>query len=251
MPKKSGCSGRRSRRLPCWWTKVGDSQGQPVEADGLAGAQGDGKVRDGPGHLLPPVVRLGAVEEQELGAVVIGEEVQDEAGHLHVPELAGLEARDGPAGTVVDDPVDIEGGQALVLECQEQLLDRERAGVARVHGAVEVVEEDARGDRARQAGEGVERRLDHPWSPLVIVIAVVVLVVRWLGRSRGRVPHLPPSPVGAPHWPTHRRPRVFPSAPGRPGSRLLLIGEHREAQVVGVFAVGVARAAPRYPLRGE
>ena len=57
------------------------------------------------------------------------------------------EGHRGTPGAVVHEGVDVEGGDTLAGKRHEQLVDGQGAGVAGVHGALEVVDEDPRGDR--------------------------------------------------------------------------------------------------------
>ena len=61
--------------------RVGHGHGDAAHADSLAHAHGDGQVGHGSDELVPAVVRLAAVEQQEVLAVVVVEEVQDQLGH--------------------------------------------------------------------------------------------------------------------------------------------------------------------------
>ena len=60
---------------------VGHGHGDATHADGLAHSHGDCQVGHGSDELVPPIVRLAAVEQQEVLAVVVVEEVQDQLGH--------------------------------------------------------------------------------------------------------------------------------------------------------------------------
>ena len=61
--------------------RVGHGHGDPAHADGLAHAHGDGQVGHSSDELVPAVVRLAAVEQEDVLAVVVMEEVQDQLGH--------------------------------------------------------------------------------------------------------------------------------------------------------------------------
>ena len=55
--------------------------GDTTHANGLAHAHGDGQVGHGSDELVPAVVRLAAVEQEDVLAVVVMEEIQDQLGH--------------------------------------------------------------------------------------------------------------------------------------------------------------------------
>ena len=116
------------------------------------------QVGDRADELLPAVVGLGPVQEQDVLALVVLEEVQNQFGHLRAQVAVRGEGQHGPAGAVVDERVRVEGRQAVGGQGHEQLLDGQRARVPGVHGAVEVVQENARrhgfADRVLDAVQG-------------------------------------------------------------------------------------------------
>ena len=61
--------------------RVGHGHGDAAHADGLAHTHGDGQVGHGSDELVPAVVRLAAVEQEDVLAIVVMEEVQDQLGH--------------------------------------------------------------------------------------------------------------------------------------------------------------------------
>ena len=61
--------------------RVGHGHGDAAHTDGLAHAHGDGQVGHGSDELVPAVVRLAAVEQEDVLAVVVMEEIQDQLGH--------------------------------------------------------------------------------------------------------------------------------------------------------------------------
>ena len=86
------------------------------------------------------------------------------------------EGHRGTPGAVVHEGVDVEGGDTLAGERHEQLVDGQRTGVAGVHGALEVVDEDPRGDRL------IRGVLDgEQWSHEPVSSCLVWFILPWHG----------------------------------------------------------------------
>ena len=104
------------------------------------------------------------------------------------------EGHRGTPGAVVHEGVDVEGGDTLAGERHEQLVDGQRAGVAGVHGALEVVDEDPRGDRLIRGVLDGEQWSHEPVSSCLVWFilprhgAVGALAARGDGRARPTAP---------------------------------------------------------------
>ena len=115
-------------------------------------------MRDRAHELVPPEVGFCPVEDEQVLALVVLDEIQDELGRYDA--LVGVTGigHDGTAGAIVDESVDVEGGHALVRQGHQELLDGEGACMTGVHRAVEVMQEHARGHGIRgRVLDGVQR----------------------------------------------------------------------------------------------
>jgi hypothetical protein len=167
------------RRVPLGQAGLGAVRGHPerpgvrrphrdaVEADRQPGSHPPGQVAHVSGEMLPLVVRLGPVEQQERRPGRVPHQVHGQfRGVVVLPVVPG-EGHRWPAGPVVDQPVHIEPGHLLVLERAQQVRGEQLAGRARVDEPVEVVQQGRPVEFRRVWGHlvKVSRLSHHDHSP--------------------------------------------------------------------------------------
>ena len=88
-------------------------------------------------HAVPLVVGLGADEEQEGHALLVDDAVQQQARVVVAAPVVAVEDHDGAAAAVVEQLVDVEGGDDARLVRLEDVVGHESLGVAGVDESAE------------------------------------------------------------------------------------------------------------------
>jgi hypothetical protein len=114
-----------------------------AHADHPAHAEALDDLADGAGEGLPPDVGLGTGEEQERRTAGVAHRADDQPGRLVVGVVVADEGHRGPAGAVVVQRVDVEGGHHLALRQVGQVPRGQLRGLA---GVEETGEDDDEGE---------------------------------------------------------------------------------------------------------
>ena len=100
--------------------------------------EGDGGVDD----ALPAEVGLRAVQQQEAGALEVGQLGQDQLGQVDARVVVRQERHARAPRAVVVERVDVEAGDDTLRQGRGQLLDGELPGAAGVEETGQVVDQD-------------------------------------------------------------------------------------------------------------
>ena len=134
---------------------VRDAHRDAVRVDDEGDAEPHDELAHGLDDALPLVVRLGAGQQVVRLAVAVGEAVQQHRRVVVLDPPVGVEDHGGAAAAVVEQLVDVEGGDDLGVTGLEQVTAEDRLDVPGVDEGAEGHDEHA-GPGRTQVGVGLE-----------------------------------------------------------------------------------------------